>query len=404
MALPLVALISLSTISAQHTYLAWEQDLAGVPSNAYIGVIAGTSSDHIHAATVCDIAVGIFTISGSFGCVLHGGITLGETKWCKLDREFRMWSTAYPARYGVFVAQQKDCFDGLLVKGVKLRNPNKEDEWFLDNWIEYPNVGAVIQWSHGTHDIPITAVINAYFTPFSDDIVKDISYAPDLTSIDTLTYVGVEAGSSSDHIYANTACDIAVGYWTKTGGFGCILYGGIGLGEIKWCKPEREFAISGPDSHEFGVFVVQQKDCSDGLLVKSVTMGNQNDYESWDINKWIEYPGVGLVMADRNGYSEVANAYFTSSGSSAAASPSVIIRDSSHNDHNDDNQGRKTKYFYNDWTYFNLILTISLGVSLIVHVGVCKKYVLSKRKVVNYQVVKKDCSPEDSEQESSNFL
>ena len=97
----------------------------------------------------------------------------------------------------------------------------------------------------------------------------------------------------------------------------------------------------------------------------------------------------------------MVNAYFTSSGSSSAAPPSIIIKDISYNDHHDANQGKETKYFYNDWTYSELILVILLGVSLVAHIGICKKYVLSKRKVNNYQVVNKDCL---SEQESANFL
>lgn len=111
-----------------------------------------------YADTSCNIAVGVITAVGGFGCVIYGGIAKGEAKSCVPGQQEPIKFDIYiadPKQIGVFVATERGCADGLHVYRVYMdpgfgSNPGTDYSWIFNRWIkDSTGNGLVFQWQHG---------------------------------------------------------------------------------------------------------------------------------------------------------------------------------------------------------------------------------------------------------------
>lgn len=151
----LITFVSIkSTIAQSITYNT--NLLLNVDERSYLFVEAGTGT---YDGTSCDIAVGIITAAGGYGCIITGGIAKGGIESCRPGEQqplhFRI-SMHDPREIGVFVAQQEGCADGLEVFKVYMEpgnedtTPDNDLRWTFNTWIkDSAGEGLVFQFPDG---------------------------------------------------------------------------------------------------------------------------------------------------------------------------------------------------------------------------------------------------------------
>ena len=133
-----------------------------------IGIEAGSGT---YEDTTCKLIVGYYTQSGGFGCEING-ISLGGIEWCYIDTLYGIF-TDDPVEFGVFVAQEQGCNDGVQIIRVNTGvyryngwNLNDYDSWEINQWIkESRNDGMVYKKRSGEIN-----VVNADFISSSKSV------------------------------------------------------------------------------------------------------------------------------------------------------------------------------------------------------------------------------------------
>lgn len=231
------------------------------------------------------------------------------------------------------------------------------------------------------------------------------SNTKDLTPINAASYGALYVNAGSGY-YDGTSCNIAVGIFTAAGGFGCVIEGGVPKGDSRYCEPGLtypvQFRIRTDAADEFGVFVAQEQNCADGIMVKNVWMESWDPYDpnlprdyDWTINQFIKAStGVGTVYKTEHGSIKRIDAYvspwYFELGPAAKANPSNLDAsiEITNNDHTEWNMDKIL------WVVSGVLNALLMAILI----WMCLRN-KQKDKMMKYDVVKGECTSDEDEKE-----